>query len=106
MAAPWTIYAHQLFPERNGHALWEPNPGDKPAVELADVGYLKDGAFVRLFNASKGFHDTSNHLGVPERYEPLRVGEVQYREPLLRRPDSIRSENTSVEGADEIASGR
>ena len=92
MAAPWTIYSDQLVPRRNGHALWEPNPGDKPAVELADVGYLKDGAFIRLFNASKLSDDTSNHLGVPEGYEILNVGEINYREPLPRRPDSIRSE--------------
>jgi hypothetical protein len=105
MATPWAIYAHQLVSERNGHALWDPNPGKKPAVELADVGYVKDGGFVRLFNASKALHDTSNKLGVPERYKPLCVGEVQYREPLLRSPHSIRSENISATDADASAAG-
>jgi hypothetical protein len=105
MAAPWTIYAQQLVPRRNGHALWEPNPGDDPAVELADVGYLKDGAFIRLFNASKTHDDASNGLGVPEGYEVLGVGKIKYREPLPHKPYSIRSQSISVKGADLNASG-
>lgn len=68
MAAPWTIYTQQLVPRRNRYALWGPNPGDDLAVELANVGYLKDGAFIGLFNASKTRGDASNGLGVPEGY--------------------------------------
>ena len=105
MPAPWTIYAEQLVPRRNGHALWEPNPGDDPAVELADVGYLKDGAFIRLFNASKDPGDTSNNLGLPERYKPLGVGRIKVRESLPPRPDSIRSASISVKGAELNALG-
>jgi hypothetical protein len=105
MAAPWTIYANQLVPKRNGHALWEPNPGASPAVELADVGYLKDGAFIRLFNASKVLGDKSNNLGVPEGYRRLNVGQIQSREPLPERPNSIRSRSISIKGVELNASG-
>ena len=47
----YKIYAEQLFPLGHGHALWEPEPTRFGAVQIGDVGYLRDGAFYRLFNA-------------------------------------------------------
>ena len=33
-----------------GHALWFPEPHNSGEVQIGDVGFIKDGAFVRLFN--------------------------------------------------------
>jgi hypothetical protein len=36
----------------HGHALWEPDPrGLYNAVEVGDVGFIRGGYFIRLFNA-------------------------------------------------------
>jgi len=36
----------------HGHALWEPDPGGLyEAVEVGDVGFIREGYFYRLFNA-------------------------------------------------------
>jgi hypothetical protein len=35
-----------------GHALWEPDPGNiYEAVDVGDVGFIREGIFYRLFNA-------------------------------------------------------
>jgi hypothetical protein len=54
-----------------GHALWEPSPWkpDGPrAVEVGDVGFIRDGRFHCLFNALRSAEEQSN---VPEDYEKL-----------------------------------
>ncbi|KAH9066183.1 hypothetical protein EDB87DRAFT_1573806 [Lactarius vividus] len=55
-----------------GHALWEPNPGEYPPVEVGDVGFIRQGKFHRLFNAlySKD-HPPDQGFGVPEDHEQL-----------------------------------
>ena len=61
--------AHPAF----GYALWEPDPGDSPPVEVGDVGFIRRGKFHRLFNAHlPANHPSHQRLGVPENYEPLR----------------------------------
>jgi hypothetical protein len=51
--AHYDIFRHHLaikFPAY-GHALWDPDPGSLyPAVEVGDVGYIREGKFHRLFN--------------------------------------------------------
>src|SRR6266404_7095850 len=65
-----------------GHALWEPDPGQYPPVEVGDVGFIRRGKFHRLFNALLKADDPSHErYGVPEHYEPLQP----------RRPDHIDS---------------
>ncbi|KAF8575467.1 hypothetical protein K439DRAFT_1369932, partial [Ramaria rubella] len=73
------IYVNQLILQKEGYPLWDPDPQNEPAVEIADVGYIKNGAFVRLFNASRPYGDKSNKYGVPEFYVPLEIGEIQER---------------------------
>jgi hypothetical protein len=106
MVAAYSIYANQLIPKGHGHPLWEPDPGLEPAVELADVGYLKDGGFIRLFNASKQLGDSSNAFGVPKGYEPLTVtpSDIRRRNPLPRKPEYISSEGVVDKGAEVLAS--
>ena len=73
--ADYDIFRNQLlqtFPTY-GYALWDPNPmsPDKP-VKVGDVGIMRWGKFVRLFNALLPADHPSHELGVPEYYEPLR----------------------------------
>jgi hypothetical protein len=50
-----------------GHALWEPS-----AVEIGDVGYVRQGKFHRLFNALLSAGHPSHHgIPLPEHHEPL-----------------------------------
>ena len=57
---------------RYGHALWNPRPtrSDRP-VEVGDVGFIRWGTFLRLFNALLPADDTSHEFGLPEGYKPL-----------------------------------
>jgi len=55
-----------------GHALWEPSPGGRYiAVEIGDVGFIREGRFHRLFNILLSGDDPSHQDGVPQRHEPL-----------------------------------
>jgi len=58
-----------------GHALWEPSPGGLyDAVEVGDVGFIRDGCFSRLFNVFlPGDHPSHQNFGVPESHQPLRL---------------------------------
>jgi hypothetical protein len=57
-----------------GHALWDPSPGTHySAVEVGDVGFIRQGKFYRLFNALyPADHPSHQNFGVPEYHEPLR----------------------------------
>lgn len=56
-----------------GHALWEPNPGEYPPVEVGDVGFIREGQFHRLFNVLlPEDHESHERFGVPEGHEQLR----------------------------------
>lgn len=60
----------------HGHALWHPSPLDGlHHISIGDVGYLYNGAFIRIFNATLPWDDLSNTLfGKLEEYVPLNVG--------------------------------
>jgi hypothetical protein len=75
-------YATQLANQHHGYPLWDPDPHYEPAVEIADVGYVRNGAWVRLFNTSRAFGDRSNKFGVPDGHHPLQIGEIEERTPL------------------------
>ncbi len=62
--------AHPAF----GYALWEPDPGEFPPVEVGDVGFTRDGKFHRLFNALLPVdHESHESRGVPDNHEPLQL---------------------------------
>lgn len=42
-----------------GHGLWHPSK----TIEIGDVGYIKEGAFTRLFNATKQKEVEAHHCG-------------------------------------------
>jgi hypothetical protein len=40
-------------------------------VEIGDVGFVREGRFIRLFNALLSADHPSHQFGVPEYHEPL-----------------------------------
>jgi len=58
-----------------GHALWKPSPeGLYDAVEVGDVGFIRNGCFRRLFNVFlPGSHPSHQSFGVPESHQQLRL---------------------------------
>lgn len=47
---PSAVYASKLFSLGQGYALWYPEPHVTGEVQVGDVGYIDDGAFIRLLN--------------------------------------------------------
>ena len=48
--SPCVIYSSTLSSLGQGYALWYPEPHSTGELQVGDVGYIRDGAFVRLFN--------------------------------------------------------
>ena len=96
----YETYAASLLSKGHGHPLWEPDPGEYPAVDIADVGYISNGGFVKLFNTAAETDDPSNDLGLPQGHTPLIVGRIQRRAPLPKAPEYISSEGVSEKGAE------
>ena len=74
---PFNVYREELSSHNHGLALWDPKPVEnlykQPGhVSIGDVGYLEDGAFMRMFNVTLPWDDPSNELlGKPEKYERI-----------------------------------
>ena len=76
---PFNIYREQLSSLYHGLALWDPKPVENlhrqpNHVSIGDVGYLDNGAFMRIFNVTLPWDDPSNKLlgKNPEKYERIR----------------------------------
>ncbi|KAJ3556402.1 hypothetical protein NM688_g2051 [Phlebia brevispora] len=67
------IYAEQLSTRGRGIPLWYPEPSWQTGeVQIGDVGFLFNGGFHRLFNATvPEDHAWNASQGVPENYKPL-----------------------------------
>ncbi|KAH9057213.1 hypothetical protein EDB87DRAFT_1578956 [Lactarius vividus] len=73
--AHYDTYRDQLASLYHGHALWVPDPaGLYDRVQVGDVGYVKQGQFLRMFNALLPADDSTQVYGVPEGYVPLNMG--------------------------------
>lgn len=80
------VYTKLLFRLGHGHPLWEPEPTEAGEVLLGDVGYILDGGFYRLFNATlPDDHDIHKQSGVPEGYQPFTFPDTLLR----RRPNAL-----------------
>jgi hypothetical protein len=92
-----------------GHALWEPSPGELyPAVEIGDVGFIREGKFHRLFNALlPADHPSHQNFGVPEHHEPLQVNVRQHIDKGTLCSNNFRSGEVTVvsNGVGVFASG-
>ncbi|KAF8516341.1 hypothetical protein BU17DRAFT_50957, partial [Hysterangium stoloniferum] len=74
------IYAERLLHAKRGQPLWNADPYEDLPVEIADVGYVRDGTWIRLFNASKPKEDPYNSVlrpGVPTNHERLFTGTIK-----------------------------
>lgn len=93
MPAAHDTYAEQLDTLQRGHALYYPEPR-QGTVEIGDVGYTKDGAFFRLFNASWAADDTRQTFGVPPGFVQLDLGQINTFEGALE-PGPLHSRTIS-----------
>ena len=81
---PYDVLREQLTSLFHGHALWLPDPGSLyERVSIGDIGYVKDGYFVRMFNVLLEWDDPLNYIlydsipdsqNMPEGYTPLDMG--------------------------------
>ncbi|KAF9806321.1 hypothetical protein IEO21_08727 [Rhodonia placenta] len=88
LTTPDAVYASQLFRCGEGLPLWSPEPTKHGEVLVGDVGYMRHGAFYRLFNATKAADDPINkEYGVPNgnSYKPF----TQSQYGLNRDPNAI-----------------
>ena len=91
-----------------GHALWEPDPGNLyPAVEIGDVGYIREGKFHRLFNVLlPAQHQSHEDFGVPEYHEQLPLNINRHINIGRLSPNNFYSPNvTSTQVSDRFADG-
>ena len=67
------LYAQKQFRHKLGYALFDPNPGGLyDEVRVGDVGYVEDGAFIRLFNAfHDAYHVVNNGAHLPVPFAPI-----------------------------------
>ena len=74
---PFNVYREQLASQYQGYALWNPNPPKTMYnhVSIGDVGYVRAGVFIRMFNVILPWdHESNRTLGKPEPYESLDCG--------------------------------
>jgi len=76
--SPFAVYRDQLTSLYHGLALWKPNPPkaiyDK--VSIGDVGYVREGVFIRMFNVMLPWdHKSNRKLGKPVPYKSLSFDE-------------------------------
>ena len=89
-----------------GYALWDPQPGSFPPVEIGDVGFFRDGKLLRLFNALlPGDHPSHANFGVPENYEPLQLREQDHIDRGTLSPAIFSSYGLPSGGSGVIESG-
>jgi hypothetical protein len=82
-----------------GHALWEPSPSKlhPAAVEVGDVGFIRNGKFHRLFNALlPKDHPSHQNFGVPENHEPLQLNMTKHIDTGTLSPNHFRSAEVMV----------
>ena len=66
------IYAAELNDRDDGYALWFPDGLDgKPPVDFTDVGFIRQGAFIRLFNAARKSDHPEQGPFPPPQHEPM-----------------------------------
>jgi len=81
-----------------GHALWKPNPGEhNPAVEIGDVGFIREGHFHRLFNVLPPIADGPgpDRGSVPPNHRPFKIGDSELP---LTHTDTLQSNHYHSNG--------
>ncbi|GJE94301.1 hypothetical protein PsYK624_104700 [Phanerochaete sordida] len=68
--APYRIYEASLSELGSGCPLWYPEPHVTGEPQIGDVGYVRDGAFVRLFNLNSTADYSVKHWRTAYKVEP------------------------------------
>jgi hypothetical protein len=87
---PYFVYRDELTSLFHGLPLWEPDPTNLyEEVSVGDVGFVREGCFIRMFNVLVPRDDPSNDsFGVPNDYHPLELGHfMNIRESTLSKGD-------------------
>ncbi|KAL1949395.1 hypothetical protein VTO73DRAFT_8276 [Trametes versicolor] len=66
----WNVYAKELYHLGHGYPLWVPNPEPRTSreVEIADLGWVRDGQFVHLLRCKETQAELQPHQVQPENY--------------------------------------
>ncbi|KAI0285688.1 hypothetical protein BC826DRAFT_113392 [Russula brevipes] len=100
---PSNVYREQLSSLYLGLALWDPapNPSINDRVSIGDVGFVSEGAFLRMFNVILPHdHPSNKKIGEPDRYDPLDLGPFfNSRESTLKKPDYLSRHVSTEENA-------
>jgi len=79
-----------------GHALWQPTPGeDDLAVEIGDVGFIREGRFHRLFNVLPPKADGPDRGSVPLGHKPFKIGNSESPPTSKLHPNHFCSKGVS-----------
>ncbi|KAI9456369.1 hypothetical protein BJY52DRAFT_562024 [Lactarius psammicola] len=99
--AYYDTYRDQLASLYHGHALWVPDPaGLYDRVRVGDVGFVKQGHFLRMFNALLPANDRTQTYGVPEGFVPLNMGPFNNLRTLNLNQGNYCSSTVTVDHGD------
>jgi hypothetical protein len=81
-----------------GHALWVPSPGGLYlSVQVGDVGFIREGKFIRLFNVLlPRDHPSHENFGVPEYHDPLQLKITKHIFPIELNPNNFCSRGVTL----------
>ena len=99
---PYNVYPDHLSYLSQGLALWNPKPPKRiyDQVSIGDVGYVRNGSFIHMFNVIRPWDDDSNRkLGEPDRYEPLNFNNLTIRRETFDTVDYYSSSVSREENA-------
>ncbi|KAI0334585.1 hypothetical protein GY45DRAFT_1294881 [Cubamyces sp. BRFM 1775] len=101
------VYTKLMLQRGHGYPLWEPEPNEAGEVLIGDVGYILDGGFYRLFNATLAAdHPVNARYGVPDGYQPFTYPEaLLHRRSRVLEPKPLCSKNVvafSVEASADL----
>ncbi|KAI9063866.1 hypothetical protein FKP32DRAFT_1592106 [Trametes sanguinea] len=110
METACTVYTKLMFQRGLGYPLWEPEPSEGGEVLIGDIGYILDGGFYRLFNATlPREHPVNQRCRVPDDYEPFVYPEaLLHRRPRALEPKPLCSKHVtaySLEGSLDVGLG-
>ncbi|EKM49129.1 uncharacterized protein PHACADRAFT_154680 [Phanerochaete carnosa HHB-10118-sp] len=111
LSAPDEIYASSLQTLHLGHALWYPEPHESGEPQIGDVGFMFEGAFIRLFNLDTSaaekkvtFWDPPYKITEPVPPDVFKID--RRRQPLV--PGSYRShgvESKEIHASADVTAG-
>ncbi|KAI0027657.1 hypothetical protein K488DRAFT_74374 [Vararia minispora EC-137] len=102
------IYSDELEKLRQGHAVWNPRPVQRPEgqtdppVSIGDVGYFDEGQWIHLFNIHREENHQKGSPSLPDKFEvvPLPEGDT---ERIVRGPRHLSSATSTSASIDSTA---